>query len=478
MDASQRLAALPLRSRDAPQLVWPGKTAPQVPTGASLATHEVVAAEREAPAAQGWGWRNRLIWGDNLRAMAAILPEYTGQVQLIYVDPPFDTGTAYVQRVAVGDQAGRQPPRIVRHTAYRDTWGPGRAGYLQMLYERLSLMYLLLADGGAIYVHVDPTVGHYVRLILDELFGPTGFQREIIWRIGWVSGYKSAVANWVRNHDTILYYTKGRPAVFNKEYLSYPAGYRRRGSGASPGRGYPIEDVWNASAAEQALMGPLSLDSIQIKRFCTEKTGFPTQKNESLLRRIVQASSNPGDLVGDFFCGSGTTLAVAEQLGRRWIGCDMGWRAIHTTRKRLLDGVASRAFLLERCTEPSGSAREPGAPPAAQRGAARAQVAVEESGRTVAVSLRGYRPGPQHEPAPSATGTSWPGYLDYWAVDFDYDGAVFRDAWRTFHRPRQAGLLLTSAQHTYERGGSYSVAVKVVDVVGSESITVVDVVVD
>ncbi len=293
------------------------------------------------------GWRNRLILGDNLLAMGSLLGEYAGKVDLVYVDPPFATGTDFAFRAEVGGE-GAEAAReraFVEGAAYRDTWGGGIDAYLQMMYDRLRLMRELLKETGSIYVHLDARVSHYVRLILDEVFGPAAFQREIVWRIGWVSGYKSAARNWIRNHDTILFYvaTPGR-FTFNKEYVPYPPGYRRRGQAETQGKGYPVEDVWNASPLEFELAGDDSLDSIQIRSFSREKTGWATQKNESLLRRIIRVSSNPGDLVADFFCGSGTTVAVAEKLGRRWIGCDLSPLAIHTARKRLLGVQGCRPF--------------------------------------------------------------------------------------------------------------------------------------
>jgi len=184
------------------------------------------------------------------------------------------------------------------------------------------------------------------------VFGQDSFQREIVWRIGWISGYKSAAKNWIRNHDLILFYTKDNAQfTFNKQYVPYPLNYHRRGQEGPPeeggGKGYPIEDVWNANPFEFALRGEESLDSIQIKSFSTEKTGFPTQKNESLLKRIVKASSNEGDLVLDCFVGSGTTAAVAEKLNRRWIACDLSRFAIHTTRKRLLGIPNVKPFIVQ-----------------------------------------------------------------------------------------------------------------------------------
>ena len=283
------------------------------------------------------GWKNKLIWGDNLLVMGSLLEKFAGKIDLIYIDPPFATGADFSFTAPIGEsgEEADKTQSVIEEKAYRDTWGQGIGSYLGMMYVRLVTMKSLLKPNGSIYVHLDPTVSHYVKGLMDEVFGPASFQREIVWRIGWISGYKSAAKNWIRNHDTILFYVK-TPSdfTFNKEYVPYPEGYERRGGGI--GKGYPIEDVWNASPVEHQLTDSESLDSIQIKSFSREKTGYGTQKNESLVGRIVRASSNSGDLVADFFCGSGTTLAVAERLGRRWIGCDLGRWGIHVTRKRLL----------------------------------------------------------------------------------------------------------------------------------------------
>lgn len=285
------------------------------------------------------GWKNKLIWGDNLLVMGSLLEKFAGKIDLIYIDPPFATGADFSFTTEIGE-AGLEVEKeqsILEEKAYRDTWGAGVVSYLDMMRERFVLMRELLAPTGSIYVHLDATVGHYVKAIMDEVFGAESFHREIVWRIGWISGYKSAAKNWIRNHDMILFYVKTPGQfTFNKEYIPYPPGYVRRGGEKPTGQGYPVEDVWNANPFEFELKGEDSLDSIQIKSFSQEKTGYATQKNESILRRILKASSNPGELVADVFCGSGTTLAVAEKLGRRWIGCDLGRWAIHVTRKRLL----------------------------------------------------------------------------------------------------------------------------------------------
>lgn len=341
------------------ELIWDGKydehgrLRPVERVALPFQTIEVTNEPREMTLESYWNarrgkdieWRNKLIWGDNKYVLASLLEEFAGKINLIYIDPPFAIGADFSINIKVGDLEWTKEASIIEEKAYRDTWGRGLDSYLQMIYERLVLMRELLADNGAIYVHLDAHVGHYVKVIMDEIFGKECFQREIIWRIGWVSGYKVATKNWIRNHDTILYYVKSPSNfVFNKEYIPYPPGYTRRGGEKTTGKGYPIEDVWNANPFEFELEGDESLDSIQIKSFSTEKTGFATQKNESLLKRIIKASSNEGDLVADFFCGSGTTGVVAEKLGRRWIMCDLSRFAIQVTRKRLLDIPDCRPF--------------------------------------------------------------------------------------------------------------------------------------
>ena len=302
---------------------------------------------------QRTGWTNKLIWGDNKLVLSSLKNgplrdeiEAQGGLKLIYIDPPFDVGADFSMDIEIGEETFTKDPNILEEIAYRDTWGKGSDSFLAMIYERLVLMRDLLAKDGSIYVHCDWRLTAHLRLALDEVFAPDNFQREIIWRIGWLSGYKTKAKNWIRNHDTILFYSKDKDNLtFNKEYIPYAEDYVRRDGSKPKGEGYPMEDTWNCSNIDQ-------LDSIQIMSFSAEKTGYATQKNENLLVRIIKASSNEGDLVADFFCGSGTTAAVAEKLGRKWIATDLGKFAIHTTRKRMIgvqrqrkaDGEDYRAF--------------------------------------------------------------------------------------------------------------------------------------
>ena len=289
---------------------------------------------------------NRLIYGDNLLAMAALLagdegtPSLRGKIDLIYIDPPFDSKADYRTKITLPGTTIDQKPTVLEQFAYSDTWSDGTASYLAMITPRLVLMRELLSERGSIYVHLDPTVGHYVKIVLDEIFGKRNFQREIIWRIGWISGYKSAAKNWIRNHDDIYFYVKDRDHFhFNKQYIPYPDDYVRRDGNRPTGQGYPIEDTWNSSEMDR-------LDSIQIMSFSKEKVGYATQKNESLLERIITASCPEGGIVADFFVGSGTTSAAAEKLGRRWVVSDLGKPAAMITRKRLIDQDA-KPFLYQ-----------------------------------------------------------------------------------------------------------------------------------
>lgn len=283
-------------------------------------------------------WMNRLVYGDNLLVMQALLagdpetgmPSLRGKVNLIYIDPPFDSKADYRTKINLPGADLQQKPTVIEQFAYADTWEEGTISYLKMIYPRLVLMKELLSENGSIYVHIDWHVGAYVKVMMDDIFGKENNIREIIWRIGWVSGYKSALKNWIRNHDTILFYSKSSDYTFNKEYIPYPEDYVRRDGNKPEGKGYPIEDTWNCSDMDV-------MNSINIMSFSKEKVGYATQKPEALLERIIKASSNPGDLVCDFFGGSGTTAAVAEKLGRRWITCDVGKPAALVMRKRFID---------------------------------------------------------------------------------------------------------------------------------------------
>ena len=304
-----------------PELHWTGKRPYKSTVYYPAQLKEVYGESKD-------GWLNKIFWGDNLQVMSHLLKEYRGKIDLIYIDPPFDSKADYKKRIKLKGQTVENDQSTFEEKQYGDIWTNDE--YLQFMYERLILCRELLSDGGSIYVHMDENRSHYIKIVLDEIFGSSNFKREIVWRIGWISGYKSAARQWIRNHDTILYYTKGNSYTFNKKYIPYPVGYTRRDGAQPEGQGYPIEDTWNCSELDP-------LNSIQIMSFSKEKVGYPTQKNENLVARIIECSSNPGDLVFDCFMGSGTTQAVAMKLGRRFIGADINLGAIQTTTKRLIN---------------------------------------------------------------------------------------------------------------------------------------------
>ncbi len=288
-------------------------------------------------------WKNMLVWGDNKLVMSSLLsnPAVAGKINLIYIDPPFFTGADFTVKTKVGDEDVEKEPSIIEEKAYRDTWAGGMASYLKYMHERLSLMKELLAENGSIYVHVDYRVAHYLKVMLDEIFGYDNLINEVVWHYRrW-----SNVANtFQRMHDTIFFYAKSDDYKFNIQYQPYakPEWIEDTVRGVVNGRLVRLKDEkGNYIKREKENIGVPMHDTWEDINFIgptdSERLDYATQKPEALLKRIILASSNPGDLVADFFCGSGTTGAVAEKLGRRWIMSDLSKFAIHTARKRLMD---------------------------------------------------------------------------------------------------------------------------------------------
>ena len=367
-------------------------------------------------------WRNRLIWGDKKYVLPSLLEEFAGQVNLIYIDPPFATGADFSFTAQVpddpdtdGDQSVTfvKEPSILEQKAYRDTWGRGLDSFLQWFYETVVTLRELLTEDGSIYVHLDDNAGHYAKALLDEVFGIDSFRNEIVWKR---TSARSDADSWGNIHDVIFFYSKSDNYVWNTVYQAYDeqyiaskyTGQDKRGryrtdnltaAGLRNGdSGKPWRDIdpakigghWKVNReAIESIVGSENAKTLRtqekldlldehgfihwpergrrgssgtpaFKRYLKEgvvvqdiitdispvnsqageRVSYATQKPEALLERIIRASSNEGDLVLDCFCGSGTTAAVAEKLGRRWITCDLGRFAIHTTRKRLLSITA------------------------------------------------------------------------------------------------------------------------------------------
>ncbi len=315
-----------------PSIHWTGKRLAKLKP-ASLITDSVI-----YPSGRGYPFAdpfNRLILGDNLSVMAALLPEYEGRINLIYVDPPFFTNRKYPARIGRGEDS-RKPDQWQLADGYHDDWS-GLDSYLDFLYQRLVIMYRLLAPNGTLYLHLDWHAVAYARLLLDELFGGDHLLNEIIWAYHGPSPIRRA---FNRKHDTILSYFKGGDYTFNADAVREPYHQNtvktfksslKAGFGKVPNleRGKVPEDWWYFPV---------------VARLHNERTGYPTQKPEALLERIVLASSNPGDLVADFFCGSGTAPFVAAKYGRNFIAGDEMIRALHTTRSRLTNTQISFTF--------------------------------------------------------------------------------------------------------------------------------------
>ena len=315
-------------------------------------------------------WRNLLIWGDNKLVMGSLLNEFAGKVDLIYIDPPFATGDDFSISVQIGDIDITKRASVLEEYAYRDTWGRGLDSYLSMMYERLMLLRELLSPSGTIYVHLDWRVSHYIKLMLDDIFGRQNFLNNVVWCY---STRQFSKRYWNRKHADLLVYSKiADGQVFNWDvegvrepyseatikkykYEDETGRYRLSGRGitGSPIRSAKdVDPKWEVTHPHLVVreylgegFAPHDYWRIDIvNQSANERTAYETQKPEKLLEKIVRASSNEGDLVADFFAGSGTTAAVAEKLGRRWIACDLGRFAIHTTRKRLLSIPDCRPF--------------------------------------------------------------------------------------------------------------------------------------
>jgi len=298
---------------------------------------------------------NRLIYGDNLLAMAALLagndemPSMRGKVDLIYIDPPFDSKADYRTKINLSGGDIEQRPTAIEQFAYSDTWADGTASYLRTMVPRLVLMREMLSQRGSLCVHIDWHVGHYVKIALDEIFGIGSMVNEIVW---WYKRWSNASKNYQRMHDDLYLYKKSDDYTFNLQYQPYsqPDAIEETVRGVVDGKLVRLRDEeGNYVKRGSENKGVPCHDVFEIQHVqptARERIGYPTQKPEKLLERIIQGSTNPGDLVADFFCGSGTAAAVAERTGRRWIATDIGKPACMVTRKRLIDQDA-KPFLYQ-----------------------------------------------------------------------------------------------------------------------------------
>jgi len=329
-----------------PELRWTGKRPYR-------STQYYPAQLRERYGEERDGWINRIYWGDNLQVMSHLLNEFRGKVDLIYIDPPFDSKADYKKKIKIRGKEVSTDSTTFEEKQYGDIWTNDE--YLQFMYERLIIMHMLLADTGTIYLHCDWHKSHYLRCLMDAVFGPENFVNEIAWCYEDIGG--RAVNYFKRKHDCLFMYGKSSERTFNimrkrlsestiKRYKPY---FDENGQityqslkDSNPGvfkklKGIPedLSDVW-LDINNGAPLSDWWTDISPLKSGFSESTEYPTQKPEALVERIIKASSNPGDLVFDCFMGSGTTQAVAMKLGRRFIGADINLGAIQTTTKRLI----------------------------------------------------------------------------------------------------------------------------------------------
>lgn len=393
------------------RLVWDDKSAKVPRLRLPLQVVETVNSPRadrgtlyEAPQKDAAdGWRNRLIWGDNMHTLTSLTEKLAGKVDLVYIDPPFDSRQDYKVRISIGDgpdgadQELAKLSSVIEEKAYRDTWGKGVESYLQMLYSRLVMLRELLSDRGSIFLHLAPNVSHLARVLMDEVFGADNFRAEVIWQR---TAAHSSTNGFGPIHESILHFSKSASFIWHPQHRPYDQSYvdshyssvdgdgrryqgvsltgpgRRGGATGQPWRGHDPNTIGRHWAVPPAVLEAMDADGRILwpsaggfprhKRFLTdaagqpvgdvwddifavnsqaqERLGYDTQKPEALLERIIRSSSDEGSIVLDCFAGSGTTPAVAERLGRRWVAVDIGRFAVHTTRKRLMDIPGCKPF--------------------------------------------------------------------------------------------------------------------------------------
>ena len=621
----------PTQDYDRVELVWPGKRIEvervRLPFQIIERVNEVRRSrEGQAPMLtrasdlpDWWpeGWSNKLIWGDNKYVLASLLDDFAGKVDLIYIDPPFATGADFRYEVEVGEVSVEKLPGAIEELAYRDTWSEGVGSYLQMMYDRLILMRELLSDRGSIFVHMDWRVGSSIRLLLEQIFGQENFRNQIIWHYGG-RGAKAIASQFPRNYDLLLLFSKADRPIFNRVYRPDPIpiseaskrGYRQDERGrwfkTAPRGDYTDESIERLRA--EGRVHETRTGNLRIKYFLreesgtiiedklagdvwgdipdmmhaprSERTNYPTQKPEVLLRRVVEATSEPGSIVADFFAGSGTSLVAAEKLDRRWLGVDLGRFAIQTARKRLLDVPGCRPFevlnlgryerrywqgleageaiheyyrfilelygaqpisgfthlhgerggrfvhvgatespvtldelerTLEECTangltavDVLGWEWEMGLNPAGKDEVAarhhvdvrlfhiprevmdkravdagdvhffelsvvEVEAAIDKS--TVEVELTGFLPAVDDYMREKVSDkvTKWSDWIDYWSIDFAFDGETFVNQWQAYRTRKDPMLTLRSDPHEYDGPGERRVVVKVIDIFGNDT---------
>jgi len=442
---------------------------------------------------------NLLIWGDNELILRSLLDDFKEKIRLIYIDPPFATGGDFNFKILIGENNNS-----INDLAYNDNWRNSLDYYLNFMYKRLILMKELLAENGSFYLHVDWHMSHYIKLMMDEIFGIENFRNEIIW------AYPAASVRtrrfYIRSFDVILFYTKSDEYIFNDDpniYMEYSDRVKNalkvddKGTFYYRGGSYDGKKLSRKVYITQKGIFPRDVwnDIPYIRANTLEYQGFSTQKPERLLKRIILASTNAEDIVADFFCGSGTTLAVAEKLGRKWIGSDITAQAIHITRKRLLDicnsnnlfnwslkygknvnsfNILSLENEMKRNCIPrnflSKEIREEEDYEISEN--AYFDANIEKTNNQVIIELKDYI-------VPYINLISnkfkekiekWIDWIDYWAIDFNNHDDAFNNMWVSYRTPKSRKLKLTAEPFIYDKKGDYKIIIKVINILGFDTV--------
>ncbi len=442
-------------------------------------------------------WMNLLIQGDNKYVMQSLLEGFKGKIDLIYIDPPFFTGGDFHFKTFIGEKDSYVS------NAYSDSWDGGLESYIHFIYKRLILLKELLSKSGSIYLHLDWHVSHYIKILLDQVFGEENFRNEIIW------AYPAASVKtrkfYIRSYDTIFFYTKSDTYIFRDDphiYMEYSDRvksalkkdekglfYYRGGShnGKKLSRKVYVEsdgifprDVWT--------------DIPYIRANTKEYQGFSTQKPERLLKRIILASTNENGLIADFFCGTGTALIAAEKLGRRWIGCDITPQSIHICRKRMLDVKNSNDLFnwskkykkefnsfkllkihnIENDFQIPGEYLNPNAssiPKLITYKKPDFDVSIKTKEYTIQITLSNYKiPYTQYlDPNIIQKINHFSDWIDYWSIDFNFQGDYMNCDWTAYRNPKNRELHLSSKNFNFKQTGTYKIRIKVVNIIGHES---------
>ena len=444
-------------------------------------------------------WKNLLIWGENKSIMRALNDKFSNKINLIYIDPPYATGSNFESKTFIGESNSFESKK-----AYSDTWDGGIDEYIDFLYDRLVLMKNLLSENGSIYVHLDWHVSHYIKVILDEIFGKENFKNEIIW------AYPAASAKtrrfFIRSFDSILFYTKSSVYTFNDDpgiYMEYSDRVKFALKEDDKGMFYYRGGSHNGKKLSQKVyvtnkgIFPRDVwtDIPYIRANTLEYQAFSTQKPERLMKRIILASSNRNDIVADFFCGTGTSLTVAEKLGRRWIGSDIAKQAINISRKRILDvwnsndlidwkkkyGRRSQPFKIVRSNEDTQAInvckdflveniQKKDIISLIQDTKFVANISKKDS--KIIVDLVDYIVPNLNLIKDNIKNRikKFSDWIDSWSIDFNHQEHSFTTAWISYRTLKNRKLSLTSVPYNYEEKGIHKISIKLNDILGNETI--------